>query len=43
VEKAEYWDAPNSTAVKVVGFTKALLTGKPYEPGENKKLDLGRH
>jgi general stress protein 26 len=43
VEKAEYWDMPHSAAVKVIGFAKAVLTGKPYEPGENKKLDLDRH
>lgn len=31
VESAEYWDSPSSTMVKVVGFAKAILTGKPYE------------
>src|SRR5947209_4501709 len=40
VEKAEYWDAPSSTWVHLVGFAKALATGQPYSPGENKKLDL---
>jgi general stress protein 26 len=39
VSKAEYWDAPSSTLVKLVGFTKAALTGQRYEPGENKKLN----
>jgi general stress protein 26 len=39
VTKAEYWDAPNSTIVKLVGFTKAILTGKEYWPGENEKLN----
>jgi general stress protein 26 len=44
VEKAEYWDAPSSTLVKLVGFAKAVVTGQPYAPGENKKLgDLGAH
>ena len=43
LEKAEYWDTPPGAVVKVVGFAKALLTGKPYEPGENKKVDLARH
>ena len=39
VEKAEYWDAPSSTLVKLVGFAKAMVTGQPYKPGENKKID----
>ena len=44
VTKAEYWDAPSSTIVKLVGFTKAVLTGKQYHPGENEKLnDLQAH
>jgi general stress protein 26 len=43
VTKAEYWDAPSSTFVKLVGFTKAVLTGQQYRPGENEKLnDLPR-
>lgn len=40
VEKAEYWDAPSSTFVHVVGFVKAVTTGKTYQPGENEKLTL---
>lgn len=40
VEKAEYWDAPNSVVVQLVGFVKALATGKEYEGGENKKINL---
>jgi len=44
VSKAEYWDAPSSTLVKLVGFAKAVLTGQQYRPGENKKLnDLPAH
>jgi general stress protein 26 len=39
VTKAEYWDAPSSTIVKLVGFTKAVLTGQQYRPGENEKLN----
>lgn len=39
VAKAEYWDAPNSTIVKLVGFAKAVLTGQQYRPGENEKLN----
>ncbi len=32
VDKAEYWDAPSSRFVEIVGFTKAVLTGKKYIP-----------
>ena len=39
VSKAEYWDMPSSTLVKLVGFTKAVLTGQEYRPGENEKLN----
>ena len=39
VAKAEYWDQPSSTIVKLVGFTKAVLTGQQYQPGENEKLN----
>ena len=39
VTKAEYWDAPSSTIVKLAGFTKAVLTGQQYRPGENEKLN----
>lgn len=34
VEKAEYWDTPSSTFVEIVGFTKALLTGKAYQQSD---------
>ena len=40
VESAEYWDAPSSAVVKLVGFVKAVATGKTYQPGENKTLNL---
>jgi general stress protein 26 len=42
VSGAEYWDAPSSKMVQLVGFVKAAVTGKRYEPGENEKIDLGR-
>ncbi|NOK22491.1 pyridoxamine 5'-phosphate oxidase family protein [Corallococcus carmarthensis] len=41
VEKAEYWDTPNSKMVQLVGFVKAVLTGEKYQPGDNQKLDRG--
>lgn len=34
VEKAEYWDVPSSKFVELVGFTKAILTGRSYHPTE---------
>ena len=40
VESAEYWDAPSSAVVKLVGFVKAVATGKTYQPGENRTLNL---
>ncbi len=40
VEKAEYWDTPNSTLVHLVGFVKATVTGQAYKPGENEKITL---
>ena len=40
VEQAEYWDAPSSKIVQLVGFVKALATGTEMSYGENKKIDL---
>lgn len=40
VEQAEYWDISSSKMVQIVGFVKALATGKEYEPGDNEKLTL---
>ena len=40
LEHAEYWDAPTSGVVRLVGLAKALATGKTYEPGDNRKLTL---
>jgi hypothetical protein len=42
VEKAEYWDSPSSKVVQLIGFTKAILTGKPYgaEGAEHQKVNL---
>jgi general stress protein 26 len=42
VEQAEYWDAPSGKVVALLGFVKALATGKRPEIGENEKLDLER-
>ena len=42
IEKAEYWDAPSSTAVQLIGFAKAIVTGRKYEETgvDHKKIDL---
>ncbi len=39
-EQAEYWDSSNSTLVQVVGFVKAMVTGKSTNGGENEKINL---
>ncbi len=40
VDKAEYWDSPSSAVVSLIGFVKAIATGKPYEGGEHEKLSI---
>lgn len=40
VEAAEYWDAPNSMMVHAYGYVKAVLTGEPPHPGENRKVNF---
>lgn len=40
VDRAEYWDSHSSTLVHLIGFAKAMLTGKPYEPGNHDSLTL---
>ncbi|RAU83246.1 pyridoxamine 5'-phosphate oxidase family protein [Pontibacter arcticus] len=40
IEKAEYWDSPNSAVVHLYGIVKAALTGERADPGENKKINL---
>jgi general stress protein 26 len=40
VSKAEFWDTPNKRMVQLVGFVKGVLTGEPYRPGENEKVNL---
>jgi general stress protein 26 len=39
VDKAEYWDSPSSRVVRLVGFVKAVVTGKRIEGGENEKIE----
>lgn len=38
VEQAEYWDTPSGKIVQLLGFVKALATGKEMSYGENEKL-----
>ncbi len=40
VEQAEYWDSPSAKVVQLVGFVKALVTGKEMDGGENEKITL---
>jgi general stress protein 26 len=40
VENAEYWDAPSSAMVHLIGIVKAVAIGKSYDPGENEKIEL---
>jgi general stress protein 26 len=39
VDQAEYWDSPSSQVVRLVGFLKSVVTGKPIgNAGENEKI-----
>lgn len=42
IEQAEYWDSPSSKVVQLIGFVKAIATGKPYgeEATDHQKLKL---
>ena len=40
IDKAEYWDSPNSAVVHLYGVVKAAITGERADPGENKKINL---
>jgi general stress protein 26 len=42
IQKAEYWDSPSSKVVQLIGFVKAIATGKPYgeEATDHEKLNL---
>jgi general stress protein 26 len=44
IDGAEYWDAPSGTMVELVGFVKALVTGKQADDlRENVKLGDAGH
>lgn len=42
VAKAEYWDSPSSAVVHLIGFAKAIATGKKYEDegADHQKMQL---
>jgi general stress protein 26 len=40
VEKAEYWDSPNSAVTHLVGYLKAVTTGECPDPGEHEEVNL---
>jgi general stress protein 26 len=40
IDKAEYWDAPNSTLIHLYGMAKAALTGESAKTGDNEKINL---
>jgi general stress protein 26 len=37
-ESAEYWDAPNSKVVTLIGYAKAAVTGQRPDVGENREV-----
>ncbi len=37
-DKAEYWDAPSSTMIRMVALAASLVTGKPVGMGEHDSL-----
>lgn len=39
-ESAEYWDTPGGKIATALSFAKAKTTGKPYDGGENEKVEL---
>ena len=42
VDSAEYWHAPEGKMAQVIGFAKAAITGKPYQPGENEAVEMNK-
>jgi len=40
VEKAEYWDSPNSAVTHLVGYLKAVTTGERPDRGEHEQVNL---
>jgi general stress protein 26 len=42
IESAEYWDAPGSKMVQLLGLAKAIQSGDPKALGEHAKVQPGR-
>ncbi|EJF08966.1 pyridoxamine 5'-phosphate oxidase family protein [Pontibacter sp. FD36] len=40
IDKAEYWDSPNSAVVHLIGMAKAAITGERYKTGDHDKMNL---
>lgn len=41
VDRAEFWDSPDSAFVHAVGFIKAIVTGEPaHDVGDNAQISL---
>jgi general stress protein 26 len=40
IAHAEYWDAPGSTAKRLYGLAKAIMTGNTEGLGENRKVEM---
>ena len=40
ITQAEYWDTPTSPVVHLIGYAKAVVTGEPYHPGDNEKINV---
>jgi general stress protein 26 len=38
VDRADYWQAPTSRVVRIIGMATALVTGKPYETAERERI-----
>lgn len=39
-DSAEYWNTPGGRVASVLSFLKSRVTGRPYDGGENEKVDL---
>jgi general stress protein 26 len=37
---AEYWDSPGGRLASAISFAKAKVTGRPYDGGDNARVDL---
>lgn len=40
IDRAEYWDAPSSKMVHLLGMARAAATGERYTPGEHGEVRL---